>query len=125
MKNRLPKANCSICSQEIFDSVNPEKIITCARCVQILLSATQENKISFKNSLLAKEDIEGARSIVAFIVEEGDTDIATFKTSCRKGGFNPLVHRFKRVLIGSSHPITGDMGIYGKANKANEGNFTR
>lgn len=100
--SKTPKANCSICKQPVFDSVNPEKIITCARCVQILLSATQENKISFKDGLFAKGDAEGVRSVEAFIIEEGDTDIATFETSCLKRGSNRLVHRFKRGLKGSS-----------------------
>ena len=85
------KTSCSICHKEVTDNVNPEKVITCARCVQSLLMATQENKIAFRNSLLAKEDTEGARSVEAFIVPEEDTDIATFKKSINlrqsKGAF--------------------------------------
>lgn len=104
MKNRLPKANCSICNQEIFDNVNPEKILTCPKCVQILLMATKENKITFKDGLLEKGDLEGARSIESFIVPEEDTDIATFKTSCLKRGSNHLVHGIKHGLRGSSDP---------------------
>jgi len=104
MKTRQAKVHCNLCSQEIYESVNPQKIITCARCVQILLMATQENKISFKDGLFAKDDAEGARSVEAFIVEEGDTDIATFETSCLKRGSNRLVHRIKRGLKGSSDP---------------------
>jgi len=102
--SKNPKANCSICKQPVYDSVNPEKIITCARCVQILLSATQENKISYRNHLLEIGDIEGTRSIESFIVPEEGTDIATFETSCLKRGSNRLVHRFKQGLKGSSYP---------------------
>ena len=61
-------------------------------------------KISFKNSLLARGDVEGARSVESFIMFEEDTDIATFETSCLKRGSNRLVHRIKRGLKGSSNP---------------------
>jgi len=50
--------------------VDPSRIITCGRCVQILLSATKENKIAFRDSLLEKGDTEGARSIESFITPE-------------------------------------------------------
>ena len=87
---------CSVCHLEIIkDNVNPEKILTCARCVQMLLTATQENKISFRDSLLARGDAEGARSIESFIVPEEDTNIATFETSYRKRSANRLLHRGK------------------------------
>jgi len=92
------KSQCSICHRVITDNVNPGKVITCARCVQSLLMATQENKIAFRNGLLAKGDTEGARSIESFIVPEEDRDVATFKTPCLLKQSNRLVHRIKRSL---------------------------
>ncbi len=98
MKSRQVKARCNLCSHEVFDSINPEKIITCARCVQILLMASQQNKVEFRNLLLSKGLLEAARSVESFIVPEDDTDVATFETSFRKRGSNHLVHRVKRGL---------------------------
>lgn len=96
------KTNCSICKQPIYDNINPEKIITCANCVQSLLKSTQESKISFKNKLLEIEDFEAARSIESFILPEVDREIATFKKSCLSGRSNRLLHGFRRRLNGRS-----------------------
>lgn len=106
MKSKTIKTHCSVCSRPIFDSVNPEKIITCVRCVQSLLMATQENKISYRNQLLEKEDTEGARSVESFIVPEEDTDVATFSTSVQKRGFNRLLRRSKGLLNTRRQPIS-------------------
>lgn len=95
---------CSICHLEIIkDNVNPEKILTCAKCVQILLIATQENKISYKNHLLEIGDTESARSIESFITPEEDTTIATFETSYRKHSPKLLLHRSKGVINRSNY----------------------
>jgi len=90
-RGRESRVNCSICKNPVYDSVDTEKVITCARCVQILLLATQENKISFRDSLLARGDVEGARSVESFLLPEVDTTIATFETSIRLRGANRLV----------------------------------
>ncbi len=89
-----PKARCSLCSREIFDSINPEKIITCARCVQILLMASQQNKIEFRNSLLSKGLLEAARSIESFIIPEDKANDATFERTL-------VLRRSKYTLRGS------------------------
>jgi hypothetical protein len=63
-------AQCSVCHQEIKGNIDPAKIIPCGRCVQILLAASHENKIEFRDSLMKKGDFEGARTVESFIVEE-------------------------------------------------------
>jgi len=63
------KSFCSICERPIYDNVNPEKIITCGSCVQLLLMTSRENRINFRKCFIEKKDLEGARSIEAFILE--------------------------------------------------------
>jgi hypothetical protein len=76
------KARCNLCGREIFDNVNPEKIITCARCVIVLHEKAQSNPqelIEYRNSLEQKGLLEQARSVEAFIIPGDRDDIATFK----------------------------------------------
>jgi DNA-directed RNA polymerase subunit RPC12/RpoP len=86
---------CSICKIEIQGNAYSEKIITCPRCVQKLLVASKEVKIQARDSFVFRNDLEAARSIESFIVEEGGTDIATLKTSRHLRQFRPSVNVFK------------------------------
>ncbi len=95
-KQNQPKARCNLCSREVFDSVNPEKIITCARCVQILLMASQQNKIEYRNALLSRGLIEQARSVEAFIIPEDRANDATFERTL-------VLRRSKHTLRGGKH----------------------
>jgi len=69
---------CALCFREIKGNVNVEKVKTCGNCVQVLLTATQENKIAFRDKLLAADRLEEARCVQSFIQsseeeEDGDT----------------------------------------------------
>jgi len=61
---------CSICSKPVLDNAHRERIITCAKCVQLLLLASQESKIAFKNKMLEQGREEMSRSIESFILPE-------------------------------------------------------
>jgi ribosomal protein S27E len=87
----LMEIKCSICKAEIIDNVNPEKIITCARCVQKLLAASKEVKIQTREIFLQRGNEEAARSIQSFIVEE-----------IEDGNLRPVVER-KRVSKSVRH----------------------
>ncbi len=89
-------SNCNLCHQEILDSVDPEKIITCARCVQILLMASPQNKIEYRNFLLSKGLEEQARSVESFIIPEDRAIDATFERTL-------VLRRSKHTLRGSKH----------------------
>jgi len=108
------KAVCSICKQPIRDNVDPEKVITCGRCVQRLLTASRENKIALRNSLLEKGDSEGARSVESFIVPDEDDTIATFKTSCSKRGSKGVLPMVKGYLNRRCSATTGNRRTDGK-----------
>ncbi len=58
---------CTLCYRQITGNVNAEKIKTCGNCVQILLTAPQENKIAFRGKLIAAGRLEEARCIESFI----------------------------------------------------------
>lgn len=70
MKTKQIKAKCNLCSRPIFDSVNPEKIITCSNCVLALMEMEKDMKVYYRDKLLEAGHIEQARSIESFIVEE-------------------------------------------------------
>jgi len=72
MGNRLTHAevSCSVCHRPVRGNLNGEKIVTCGRCVQLLLTASQKNKIQYRDKLKEFGDLEGARSIESFIIEE-------------------------------------------------------
>lgn len=95
MKSNQPKAHCNLCHREIFDSVDSEKIITCAHCVLILMSISKEKKIEYKNLLLSKGLTEQARSVESFIADEVDIPIAIFKKTLHLRRSNPHLHMVK------------------------------
>lgn len=69
-------AQCSICHREVKGNVDSTRIITCGRCVQILLMKDsripkyREEKIAFLDGLIEKGDLEAARSVESFISPE-------------------------------------------------------
>jgi hypothetical protein len=69
---------CNLCKREVKGNLHAEKIITCGRCVQILLTATQEAKIAFRDRLLEKGLEDEARCVESFIIP-GNGKIATPK----------------------------------------------
>jgi hypothetical protein len=75
-KKKLSKADCVLCHREVEGNVDPQKIITCPRCVQILLMKDsripkyREEKIAFRDALIEKGDLEAARSVESFISPE-------------------------------------------------------
>ena len=107
-------AECILCHREVKDNVNPEKIITCGRCVQILLAATRESKIAFRDKLLAQGKKEEARSVEAFIVPEANGKIATFKRTLRHGRFRAVYTRSKTAPVSSLGRAGGEDGKDGK-----------
>ena len=69
-RRREDMADCILCRREVIDNIDPQKIITCARCVQGLLSATRENKITYRDRLISEGKLEEARSVESFIAPE-------------------------------------------------------
>ena len=69
-KNTKVRGHCSICGMEILDNVDQGKIITCARCVQALLTATRESEVAYRDRLILEGRLEAARSIEPFIAPE-------------------------------------------------------
>ena len=67
---------CSICKLPAEkqdgrkDNLIPEKVITCALCVQKLLGASNKVKHEARNHFLSKGDKEAARSVQSFIAED-------------------------------------------------------
>ena len=107
-------ANCILCHKEVRDNIDPQKIITCGLCVQILLTATKESKIAFRDKLLAQGKKEEARSVEAFIVPEANGKIATFKRTLRHGHFRAVYTRSKTVPVSSRLRAGGENGKDGK-----------
>jgi hypothetical protein len=85
-------ATCSVCKNPVYDNINSQKLITCARCVQGLLRMSIEEKLKGQDALLEKGDSEGTRSIESFISPEKEV---TENEPTRK--FRPAVER-KRPL---------------------------
>jgi hypothetical protein len=48
---REPVSSCGVCGRVIYDSVNTNKIVTCGKCVQILMGLDEEQKEKFKSKL--------------------------------------------------------------------------
>lgn len=71
--------DCVLCHREIKGNVNPQKIITCGRCVQILLTTTRENKITYREKLASEGKMEEAMAVQSFIIPEVNGHIATPK----------------------------------------------
>lgn len=97
---RKAKARCNLCGREIFDNVNPDRIITCGRCVILFHEKAKFNPqelIEYRNLLKEKGLLEQARSVEAFIILEDSADIATFKRTL--------------VLRGSRHTLRGTKPI--------------
>jgi hypothetical protein len=61
-----------LCRREIEGNVNTQKIITCGWCIQILLTASKENKAVYRDKLILEGNIEKARAIESFIPPEGE-----------------------------------------------------
>jgi hypothetical protein len=87
------RATCSVCKEPVHDNVNPEKVITCAYCVQGLLMMSQAERLKLRDTLLEKGDPEGARSVENFIIPGGKEELGNEPT--RK--FRPIVER-KRFM---------------------------
>jgi len=85
------KAICSVCGQDVFDNVNPEKIITCSYCVQGLLLLATPEKTKLRERLIEKGDFEGSRSVQSFISpgKEEETN--------GEGRLRPIIER-KRII---------------------------
>jgi hypothetical protein len=64
------RGQCSFCYREVVGNINPERVLTCARCAQILLIASSENKTAFRDMLMERGDSERARSVESFISSE-------------------------------------------------------
>jgi len=93
-------AHCNLCGCEIFGNVNPEKIITCGRCVIVLhekAQTKQQELTEYRKSLEEKGLAEQARSVEAFIVPEDDADIAIFKQTVNLRHSNYRLHRVKGI----------------------------
>ena len=86
---------CSICQEAVLGNVNPERVLTCGKCVQTLLTTSREDKIALIDKLLQCGNTEGARSVESFIAERGNGNIPVFKTSCRKIAFKGSLGRVK------------------------------
>ena len=75
---------CFLCHREIEGNVHSEKV-TCGRCVQILLTASQENKIAFRDKLLAAGRLEESKCVQSFIqIEEEEEDGDTREGESRR-----------------------------------------
>ena len=79
---------CSLCHPEVKANANPERILTCGRCTQILLAASRENKNAFREMLIAKGDLEAARSVESFISPEQEV-------------INEPSRNFRRIMVGT------------------------
>ena len=93
MENRLTHndVSCSVCHRPVKGNLNGEKIITCGRCVQLLLTASPEDKVRYRDKLKDLGDLEGAMSIESFIIEEdGSGKIATPKELVKKKGLRKV-----------------------------------
>ena len=93
-------AQCSICHREVNGNVDPTRIITCGRCVQILLTATKENKIAYREKLIAEGKLEEARGIESFIPPD-------------KEAINEPTKKFRRALV-RKRPMREIRPSYGK-----------
>jgi hypothetical protein len=102
---RKPKASCNLCERPVYDNVNPEKIITCGLCVQILLMASRESKIEYRNTLISEGLTEQARSVESFIIPEDKAVDATFKTSRLQRHSKGYVRGFKRLGMAVKNSI--------------------
>lgn len=70
--------HCVLCHREVMDNIDPQKAITCVRCVQGLLTAARQNKMVYREKLISDGKLEEARAIESFIIpEENITDEPT------------------------------------------------
>ena len=107
-KNRKPKTTCSVCKRNVYDNVDPQKIITCAYCVQGLLLMSRSEKIRLRDQLLEKGDAEGARAAESFIPPESNTLHATLKTSRSHIDHKHIKTTFKRTATVLSEAQRGN-----------------
>lgn len=78
-REKKAKGSCSICGRPVYGNVEPEKILTCGRCVIILHELAQRDPHSiqeYHDRLIDQGKTEAARSVEFFIIPEqgGDTD---------------------------------------------------
>jgi len=99
-KERGCMASCILCHTEVKGNANPEKIITCGRCVQVLLTATRENKIAYREKLISEGKMEEARAIESFITPEEEVSDEPTK-------------KFRRTLV-RKRPLRKIWASYGK-----------
>ena len=69
------KASCSVCKRPVYDNVDPEKIITCAHCVQGLLLMSVPEKLRLRDGLIDKGDLEAGRSVEFFIPDDESEEV--------------------------------------------------
>lgn len=65
---------CSLCHREIKGNVNVQKLNTCGHCVQILLTASREDKIGFREKLLAAGRLQESKCVKCFILPKEEDD---------------------------------------------------
>ena len=73
-KSMKVKGLCSVCGMEILDNIDQGKIITCARCIQALLTATGESRVAYRDRFILEGRLEAARSIESFVTPEEVTN---------------------------------------------------
>ena len=106
-------ASCSICKLPAEkrdgrkDNIIPEKVITCALCVQRLLAASDKVKREVRNHFLSKGDEEAARSVQSFIAEDGleDTENPEGMVTYRPG---------KKPIVRGQLAMSNRVKSYGK-----------
>ena len=114
MENRLTHndVSCSVCRRPVNGNLNGEKIIICGRCVQLLLTVSRKNKIQYRDKLKEVGDLEGARSIESFIIEEdGSGKIATQKELVKKKGLRKVASELHIDLGQLYRSINSDLRL--------------
>jgi len=66
----MSSKQCSLCHRELGGNVNPQKILVCGRCTQILLVASRENKVAYRDKLISEGHPEKAETVECFISPE-------------------------------------------------------
>lgn len=67
----MSSGQCCLCHREIKGNGDfQKKIITCSRCVQILLNSSREDKVVYREKLILQGHLEEARCVESFISEE-------------------------------------------------------
>jgi len=77
---------CILCRREVKGNVNHQRAITCGWCIQILVAATRENKMAYREKLTSEGKLEEARAVESFISPEEDV-------------INEPTKKFRRALV--------------------------